>query len=671
MRYVNSSIICGRVRSNVHKAMSSPFHFVETQEDDEDIGQRASVSLAKKSPIQVQPPRTAKPENFAALRSSPSVAAAIPKSPQSVRLGIKTTPKARLRHEDSQIRFAAIESSPLAPEAVESQYLTDRQKEVKERQGRDVAAMFPEIRSSPRSASRPVEYSLPKLVFKSTQNQPLESAADDENSPMFPPDILMNDFLGSSPTPSSSKKGSNNLQSDDGPPSSPPFVPSHLTIFKKAAPALAQGDEVGATDKETDQCGNVVEEKPVASTDGLPTGAQEAVDQESQKPATREERASVAEARPTPSNQHLLSDFDVYVDAPSEPTTSQPAVEEAENEVSHVTSSFHSQESSRYETEDDQVTAQLIHEMERASSQQSQTLQAITKPASKLTKTARKRKSMFDLPPKANKKAKRTSASSFPEQIAEAPHAGETVADCVMIDVRDAPCNHAFTPVQIKKENSPSPSFITASQFAEETSHTKKGRGRPRGRSRANRLSRGDSATRTSPRQSRVKVEQDQDFGMLPTPPAQNTRSSKSHRKSALGSQQRKSIEGSHDHNSELDTDPLAPNADHDNSQAPMEGINASDIPQAQLKHRQRIASKQPEAPLADAHTENRAPEADNVAETRGLIPTPQGILRGFKDMLANVKRVALGPEEERAMVGVLFESVKEVHEAGRRNAAT
>lgn len=61
----------------------------------------------------------------------------------------------------------------------------------------------------------------------------------------------------------------------------------------------------------------------------------------------------------------------------------------------------------------------------------------------------------------------------------------------------------------------------------------------------------------------------------------------------------------------------------------------------------------------------------DATLEARGEVPTAQWILQGFKDLLQNVKRVTLGPEEERAMVGVLFESVKEVHEAGRRKATT
>ncbi|KAK1672251.1 Rap1-interacting factor 1 N terminal-domain-containing protein [Colletotrichum godetiae] len=57
--------------------------------------------------------------------------------------------KARLRHDDSQIQFAPIEKSPLNPAVnAESQVLTERQKEIRERQ-KDTAALYPELRSSP------------------------------------------------------------------------------------------------------------------------------------------------------------------------------------------------------------------------------------------------------------------------------------------------------------------------------------------------------------------------------------------------------------------------------------------------------------------------------------------------------------------------------------------
>ncbi|KAI8946367.1 Rap1-interacting factor 1 N terminal-domain-containing protein [Xylaria longipes] len=59
----------------------------------------------------------------------------------------KRNKTSKLRHDDSQIQFAAIEDSSPSNRAVESQVLTDRQKEVRQRQLEN-AALFPAIQSS-------------------------------------------------------------------------------------------------------------------------------------------------------------------------------------------------------------------------------------------------------------------------------------------------------------------------------------------------------------------------------------------------------------------------------------------------------------------------------------------------------------------------------------------
>ncbi|KAI0468430.1 Rap1-interacting factor 1 N terminal-domain-containing protein [Xylaria cf. heliscus] len=72
-----------------------------------------------------------------------------PKSARSTRStrSAKRNRTSKLRHDDSQIQFAAIEDSSPSNLAVESQVLTDRQKEVRERQLEN-AALFPSIQSS-------------------------------------------------------------------------------------------------------------------------------------------------------------------------------------------------------------------------------------------------------------------------------------------------------------------------------------------------------------------------------------------------------------------------------------------------------------------------------------------------------------------------------------------
>lgn len=58
------------------------------------------------------------------------------------------TPPSRLRHNDSQVQFVAVESSPINPAEMESQMLTDHQKDVRHRHNDD-AVLFSDIRSSP------------------------------------------------------------------------------------------------------------------------------------------------------------------------------------------------------------------------------------------------------------------------------------------------------------------------------------------------------------------------------------------------------------------------------------------------------------------------------------------------------------------------------------------
>ena len=122
----------------------------------------SSFEAAYQNTPQPEPPSSS-------ARSTPtgSVQLSLPKRRSS-----KRTPKSskggstpRLGHDDSQVHFAAVESSPLARTA-ESQVLTDRQREVRERQ-RETASLFPEIRSSPDKAKS--THQLPATVAERSE----------------------------------------------------------------------------------------------------------------------------------------------------------------------------------------------------------------------------------------------------------------------------------------------------------------------------------------------------------------------------------------------------------------------------------------------------------------------------------------------------------------------
>lgn len=102
-----------------------------------------------------------------------------------------TTP--RLRHDDSQVQFAAIDPSPLANRQEESQVLTERQKEVRERQ-KENAALFSDIRSSPGPKSKTKAAVAPIREPSPQPSPPTRQAATPE------PDNF-DSFVSSTPTP--------------------------------------------------------------------------------------------------------------------------------------------------------------------------------------------------------------------------------------------------------------------------------------------------------------------------------------------------------------------------------------------------------------------------------------------------------------------------------------
>lgn len=162
-----------------------------------------------------------------------------------------TTP--RLRHDDSQIQFAAVESSPAADTTMDSQLLTDRQREVKERQQLDAAAMFPDIRSSPRPKTK---HAGSKLSLSS--DLPVSTAAD-EDQPGTPSinhaTSAFDDFITSSPTPqrenAATQFGGDVVGSDSDAidlPSSPPKGSSREASLAAADGAREQENALSNSD---------------------------------------------------------------------------------------------------------------------------------------------------------------------------------------------------------------------------------------------------------------------------------------------------------------------------------------------------------------------------------------------------------------------------------------
>lgn len=151
----------------------------------------------------------------------------------------KRIPTPKLRHDDSQIQFEAIESSPMADEMLQSQLLTDRQREVKERQKQE-AAMFPDLRSSPLARGGSVELPFHRSASK-TSSMPLPNIAR-QTTPTLILQAEDDDFVNSSPTPTRALHGENTLEVPSSPPES--ATKPHVTHYEDESDIPSSPPEV-------------------------------------------------------------------------------------------------------------------------------------------------------------------------------------------------------------------------------------------------------------------------------------------------------------------------------------------------------------------------------------------------------------------------------------------
>jgi hypothetical protein len=162
--------------------------FYDSDTSADDIKRPFKSPRVKQSPFKITKPR----------RKSKSQSPAVPSS-ASRRVLTRQTPKARLRHDNSQIQFEPIASTPTNPFNQESQVLTERQKEILGRQ-RLNTGLFAKMGApspQPEEVPSPMEIhsdamTADDLPDHASRTTPLKALAA-----MGPMDA----FLGSSPTP--------------------------------------------------------------------------------------------------------------------------------------------------------------------------------------------------------------------------------------------------------------------------------------------------------------------------------------------------------------------------------------------------------------------------------------------------------------------------------------
>ncbi|RYO24050.1 hypothetical protein AA0111_g8896 [Alternaria arborescens] len=146
-----------------------------------------------------------------ASRRSKSRSPAVPAS-ATRRVPSRQTPKVRLRHDNSQIKFEPIMSSPSNPFQQESQVLTDRQKEMIDRQKLS-SGLFANLGApslQPDEVPSPLEFHSDALTADDLPNHSSRTTPLKALAAMGP----MDGYLGSSPTPHT-RKSTRNIVSDD------------------------------------------------------------------------------------------------------------------------------------------------------------------------------------------------------------------------------------------------------------------------------------------------------------------------------------------------------------------------------------------------------------------------------------------------------------------------
>lgn len=206
-----------------------PVDFAESQEDLNFLPTTSMEAALRKQRTPLPASSGFTPQVVINIPSSVSGSTGKRSREDSVQLGTRKARKrdipTKLRHEDSQTTFQpVIDSSPIPGNIHESQLLTERQKEVKERQQAE-AAMFPDLGSSPKPKGKAVareesaepELPLHRSSSRSQTRSPLRT--ERPTTPTALPPSEDDNFMVSSPTP---KRSSQPQVDPSMVPSSPP-----------------------------------------------------------------------------------------------------------------------------------------------------------------------------------------------------------------------------------------------------------------------------------------------------------------------------------------------------------------------------------------------------------------------------------------------------------------
>ncbi|KAF2485591.1 Rap1-interacting factor 1 N terminal-domain-containing protein [Neohortaea acidophila] len=588
------------------------------------------------------------------------------------RRSVSTTPKARLRHDDSQIQFEHIvDSSPL-PQEDESQLLTEHQKEVKARQHQN-AQLFPAFSSSPQAQSTALQKNVPKRLDFTAQLQVLPEDSDAQGTPTaLPENPESNDDVPSSPTPSSKGNSQTAIEVDvddneaeeeiaEDPPSSPPRA-EHATVL-----ASTERKEENDNDHGHDIDGSTTEvmdfalanagvereqEIGVASVvpgielhDAQPLEALTELHSDTDLPTIQlqleEEAASGPLNVDSGAREHSTNEGQAVFDN-DEP--SQVAIMDEDNEVTRVENSFVIIDSA--ETPGDSQSTD--------GSQRSTRKRKRTTSTKFTTKKQRKRESPL----------KRIASYIWGQSQEEVDEDDEDIGEEIVVassqrmpSPSPEPAEPAVEALSIPITPMPqfeveAPDVIVKVEVEEEQPQAlvKRGRGRPRkpetpvvsiGETGPEKRLKRKASTLSS--SSAASDEQTSSSIVKATPAPSKARKA---RKDQDAGESRS-----------LRTRKVAAVV-----------INRDEVVDSQfLAETTNVEENNADEGVEDVGE----PASASQAETTRAIATPRGILNRMRDALADLGGLILGSQEERQFDDLLFEFRREVHEAGRRGRGT
>ena len=580
--------------------------------------------------------------------------------------------------------------------------------------------MFPDIRSSPRTArsvARPLEFVLHK---KQVNGNPLD--ADAEPSPTFPPgDTTMTDFLGSSPTPRSSRKGSIDHITDEVPPSSPPRFPLENNLQKQSLPvierttieqldpaqakssigsdffnssseqdhiiSMALSDSIAHhSNVDTHHPVNVQTELDVLSDSKLNTATSKISSVKIVKNAVRHEQGV---------NEATFQAFGSLINGPIVNPPFQTSTHYGgDNTVGNkigwtdfCDNNFPA-EAPCTPTENQQIHEQILRDLEEASSQgksQSQDRRSIAPIPAKPANNNRKRKRPSRDTSKPQSRSKSPASTQSFEVVVEIRKPSQIDDECIVIDDRPAAGSIVCSSPEIKQERIPSPVQSFPSISSENTDLNNKN-ARHRTRSVSSRQGSGLDC----PNQPVIIKSQQTQL----KPNATDARGAGGMRpkKRRAVEQIRKPLNGAPSAQKEnlglaagrANLPTPFPQPCHSDDPSDDIGPTSSQIEQIKeivlnMHDDQVIAPVAPDEPTSSVCGGDTVPntpcdsnEQDQNVSTghpqQTVRISGQGILERFKTLLKDVKQATFWPAEERELVGLLFETGKAVHEAGQKS---